>query len=272
MRMDLLREMLTDAADMALAPVVQERVTRVRDHRPWLMPPRSWVMAQSWFDLLFAHWRVSPEDLLPVMPPQLTLDTRDEHAWVGITPFQVRNLRLRPTMPVPLLSTFPELNVRTYVSCGGKPGIYFFSLDAGSLPAVFAARHAYRLPYFHAQASIRRERPWIHYVSERKGPEPDAPPATFAARYRGIGRRSAPLKGSLEHWLTERYCLYTLDERQRVLRADIHHPPWPLQAAQAEIDTNTMTAQIGLDLRGEPLLHYSSRQDVVFWTLGPAVD
>jgi uncharacterized protein YqjF (DUF2071 family) len=229
------------------------------------------MMAQSWIDLLFAHWSVSPEELLPVLPPQLTLDTREGRAWLGVTPFQVRNLRLRPTMPVPFLSTFPELNVRTYVIFGGKPGIYFFSLDAGSAVAVFAARRAYRLPYFHARASIRRERPWIHYVSERTGPECDAPPAAFAARYRGVGRRSPPPEASLEHWLTERYCLYTLDERQRVLRADIHHPPWPLHAAQADIDVNTMTAQIGLDVRGEPLLHYSPRQDGVFWTLEPAV-
>ena len=262
-----LRQTLRDAADMALAPVVQERVAGIREHRPWPMPARSWVMAQSWIDLLFAHWSVPPERLLPVVPPQLTLDTREGRAWIAVTPFEVRNLRLRPTMPVPLLSSFPELNVRTYVVFGGKPGIYFFSLDAGSAPAVAAARRAYRLPYFKAQASIRREAPWIHYVSERSGPESDVPPAAFAARYRGIGAPAPPSGDSLEHWLTERYCLYTLDERQRVLRAEIHHPPWPLQPAEAEVDINTMTAQIGLELGGEPLLHYSSRQDVVFWTL-----
>src|SRR5204862_5669159 len=125
--------------DMALSPIVHERVTGVRDHRVWLMPPRSWVMGQSWIDLLFAHWSVSPEELLPVLPPQLTLDTWDGHAWVGVTPFQVRNLRLRPTMPAPFLSAFPEINVRTYVVFDGRPGIYFFSLDAGSAPAVLAA-------------------------------------------------------------------------------------------------------------------------------------
>jgi uncharacterized protein YqjF (DUF2071 family) len=267
-----LTQMLREAADMALASIVQERVTAVRDHRPWRMPARSWLMAQSWSDLLFAHWSVPPEELLPVVPPQLNVDARDGRAWIGITPFEVRNLRLRPTPPVPLLSRFPELNVRTYVVVDDKPGIYFFSLDAGSAAAVAAARRAYRLPYFHADASIGRDGQWVRYVAERTGPESDAPPAAFAARYRGIGSPASPPGGSLEHWLTERYCLYTLDERQRVLRADIHHPPWSLQAAEAQIDINTMTAQIGFELQGEPLLHYSRRQEVVFWTLDAAAD
>jgi uncharacterized protein YqjF (DUF2071 family) len=262
---------IANALDLLASPVVHERVTRVRAHRPWPLPERSWTMAQTWTDLLFAHWAVAPESLRRVLPQQLPLDTFDGQAWIGVTPFGVRNLRLRPAPPVPCLSAFPEINVRTYVTVGGKPGIYFFSLDAGSSLAVTAARRAYRLPYFRAQMSIVRDEDHIHFMSRRTGQ--DAPArAEFRGRYRPVGDTFIPPSGSLDHWLTERYCLYTFDERRRILRADIHHPPWPLQRADADIDVNTMTTEIAMDLRGEPLLHYARRQDVVFWTLQPCAD
>jgi uncharacterized protein len=200
-----------------------------------------------------------------VMPPQLEPDTFKGSAWIAITPFEVRNLCLRATWPLPKISRFAEINVRTYVSLGGRPGIYFFSLDAASWPAVAAARHFYRLPYHRARMRIDRDAAEIHYRSERVRSE-EVPAAAFAASYRPVAEPTPAPAGSLEHWLTERYCLYTLDERQHVLRAEIHHPPWPLQPAEAEIVRNSMTDQIGVGLRGSPLLHYSARQDVIFWS------
>ncbi|MFL5883534.1 MAG: YqjF family protein [Thermoleophilaceae bacterium] len=255
-----------DSLDLLAAPVVQTRTTRVRDHRPWPMPRRPWVMAQTWVDLLFAHWSVEPAAVEDVVPSQLPLDTFDGRAWVGVTPFAVRNLRLALTFPVPFLSAFPEINVRTYVTVDGKPGIYFFSLDAGSRLAVAAARRMYRVPYFRARMQIERGADGVDYASERVEEEV-APEAAFRGRYRPAGETFEARAGTLEHFLTERYCLYTLDGRARVLRGDIHHPPWQLQPAEAEIDANTMGVEAGLDLAGEPLLHYSRRQDVVFWNL-----
>lgn len=223
-------------------------------------------MGQTWRDLLFAHWNVPPETLEQVVPRNLPLDTRDGKAWVGVTPFAVRDLRLRLTFPVPFVSAFPEINVRTYVKVGDKPGIYFFSLDADSALAVATARRFYRLPYFRSEAAIERTGGRIRYQSARTSR--DAPrPADFRASYWPVGETFQAPPGSREHWLTERYCLYTLDDRGRVLRADIHHPPWALQTANAEIDTNTMGAELGLELEGEPLLHYARWQDVVFWNL-----
>jgi uncharacterized protein YqjF (DUF2071 family) len=266
------RKVLDRAIDLAVAPAVQENVTRVGRHRPWPMPGRSWVMAQTWVDLLFAHWRVAPELLSRLVPPQLPLDTFEGSAWVGITPFEVRNLRLRPTLPLPALSSFPEINVRTYVTVAGKPGIYFFSLDADSAWAVAAARRLYRLPYFRARMAIERPGRTVSYRSERRLAGRSAPAPSFRATYRPLraaDRRGAPNHASdpLASWLTERYCLYTLDDRLRVLRGEIHHPLWPLEAAEAEIEHNTMAEPLGLDLRGPPLLHYARRQDVVFWSL-----
>jgi len=223
-------------------------------------------MGQTWTDLLFAHWSVAPETLAGVVPEQLALDTYDGRAWIGVTPFAVRNLRVRLTLPVPSISTFPEINVRTYVSVDNKPGIFFFSLDADSHAAVSAARRLYRLPYFHSRIAIARDGPEVRYDATRA--DADAPAdASFRGSYRPVGARFQPPVGTLAHWLLERYCLYTLDDQQRVRRAEIHHPRWPVQRAQATIETNTMAAELGLALEDDPLLHYARRQDVVFWAL-----
>jgi uncharacterized protein YqjF (DUF2071 family) len=235
-------------------------------HRPWPLPGGHWLMGQTWVNLLFAHWRVPEEALRAVVPPQLPIDTYDGSAWLGVTPFYVRGLRLRATLPAPVLSDFPELNVRTYVSVEGKPGIYFLSLDADSWAAVATARRTHRLPYFRSQIEMRQDKEGtIGYDLLRTSQ--DGPPAYFKGRYGGAGERLPIREGSLERWLTERYCLYTLDREQRIQRGNIHHPPWPLQEGWAEIETNTMAMPFGIELEGEPLLHFSARQDVVIWPL-----
>jgi len=166
-----------------------------------------------------------------------------------------------------LVSRFPEVNVRTYVTVGGKPGIYFFSLDASSRLAVSGARRTYRLPYFRSRMSLIESKGVFHMRSSRVSS--DGSSAELDCVYAAIGDELPNREGSLERWLAERYCLYTLDERAAVQRGEIHHPPWPLQAARAEIELNTMAAGIGLPLEEEPLLHYSGRQDVVLWTIEP---
>ena len=222
-------------------------------------------MGQTWESLLFAHWRVPEEAVRRLVPAALQVDVRDGSAWLGVTPFRVAGLRLRGTLPLPRVSSFLELNVRTYVTAEDKPGIWFFSLDAESQLAVEAARRAYRLPYHRARMSAARRGEWIAYESARVGG--DSEPHVFSARYRPDGEAFRADPGSLEEFLTERYCLYAVDGRGRLCRADIHHPPWPLQPAEARIELNTM-APSGLDLPDEPpLLHFAERQDVVIWPL-----
>jgi uncharacterized protein YqjF (DUF2071 family) len=246
----------------------QGRVITETAHRPWPLPAQRWTMAQTWSDLLFAHWPVDERSLRALLPEPLAIDTFDGTAWLGITPFEVSGLRLRGTPPLPRFSRFPELNVRTYASFGGKPGIWFFSLDAGSAAAVAGARRTYRLPYHHADVAITRSGQRLRYASVRTSS--DGPPAALRAEYAPTGVPQAAVAGTLEHWLTERYCLYTLDERQRPMRAEIHHPPWPLQPAIATFEANTMPPA-GVDPPDqEPLLHFARRQDVVIWPLRPA--
>lgn len=263
---------IADGADAVVAALPgaarRQRASLVAvDHRPWPLPDAPWVMGQTWVDLLFCHWRVDVAELAPHVPASLPLDTFDGAAWLSVTPFEVQGTRLRGTLPPPVLSRFPELNVRTYATIGGRAGIHFLSLDAGSRPAVAAARLAYRLPYFPARMTIERCADGLAFGSRRTG----GPIAEFEATYAPAGPVFAAAPGTLEHFLTERYCLYTLSPRGRVLSADIHHRPWPLQPAAATLHRNTMTAPAGLALpRVEPLLHFAARLDVVVWSLRPA--
>jgi uncharacterized protein YqjF (DUF2071 family) len=222
-------------------------------------------MAQTWDDLLFAHWRVSPEALRPLVPAALEIDLFQDHAWLGVVPFRLTGLRLRGMLPLPRFSTFPEINVRTYVTHEDKPGVWFFSLDADSRLAVELAPRMYRLPYFRARMSVTRSGEFVEYTSTRIGSHR---PFAFSGPCRPIGSVFASAAGSPEHFLTDRYCLYAAHGGQ-LFRAEIHHRPWPLQRAEAAIELNTM-APDGIDLPGEePLLHFSARQDAIFWPLEP---
>ena len=223
-------------------------------------------MGQTWHDLLFAHWAVDPAVLRPAVHPSVPIDTWKGKAYIGVTPFGVRGLHGRGLPPLPGGASFPELNVRTYSTVDGRPGIWFLSLDATNWPAVFAARRAYRLPYFRSRMAMRIDGDRVWYRSERAY----GPPAAFEATYGPTGRARAPAPGSLEHWLAERYCLYTVDARGDILRADIHHPPWPVAPAAGTIAYNTMLDHYGIDLPGEPLMHFARRQDVLVWSLVPA--
>jgi uncharacterized protein len=233
-------------------------------HRPWPLPSTPWIMTQSWHDLLFAHWPVSVDLLRSRIPAGIEVELFEGQAWLGIVPFHMTNVAPRFVPALPFVSAFPEMNVRTYVRVGDKPGIYFFSLDAANPLAVGVARTMFHLPYFNATMEVREEHLEIHYRSQRV----DAPPAEFAATYRPTGPAHHAVPGTLEYFLTERYCLYTLDQDFHLYRLDIHHLPWPLQQATATIETNTMADAAGLRLPSmAPLLHFSKRQDMLAWPL-----
>jgi uncharacterized protein len=231
-----------------------------RAHRPWSMPDRAWVMTQTWHDLLFAHWRVPVGTLRAIVPSVFPIDTFNGDAWLAVVPFHMSNVGPRFAPSLPWISAFPELNVRTYVRVDDKPGVYFFSLDASSAAAVATARALLHLPYFTAEMSVTVGRT-IEYRSRRTS----APATEFRASYQPSEPPAAPVPGSLEWFLTERYCLYAIDHLKHPYRLEIHHPPWPLQRATADITVNTMTAPIDIALEGPPLLHFSGRQDVVCW-------
>ncbi len=228
------------------------------------MPEGRWIGHMTWSDLLFAHWPVAARELRAWVPGAMEIDEFDGSAWLGVVPFEMTNMYVRGLPPLPGLSRTLELNVRTYVLVDGAPGVYFFSLDAASWPAVIGARMVYHLNYLHARMSIERRGDRVGYASRRihRG----AAPAEFRAEYRAVGSPYISAPGSLEYFLTERYSLFADDRKGRLYRADIHHDRWPLQCAEASFELNTMAAPIGLELPSSaPLLHFAKELDVRVW-------
>jgi uncharacterized protein YqjF (DUF2071 family) len=226
-------------------------------------------MTQRWNDLLFAHWPVAAAEMAAKLPAGLQVDTFQGSAWLGVVPFWMDRVKVRGVPLVPGLGNFPDLNLRTYVRdpYTGARGVYFFSLDASSLLAVAAARVFFHMPYHWAEMSLeqRTEREFSFYsrrLLTRK-------PVMFSARYRGLGptRRLAEIRaGSLEYFLTERTCLFTCNRAGQPVRANLHHVPWPLEEAEAEIERNDLAESIGIQLTNqEPVLHYSRRLALYIW-------
>jgi hypothetical protein len=231
-------------------------------HRPWPLAETPWVMTQTWHDLLFAHWRIDRSVLRSKVPPPFELDLFDGEAWIGIVPFRMTNVGPRGVPSLPWVSEFPELNVRTYVRVGDRPGVYFFSLDAGSAIAVRAARLLLNLPYHAALMNVTAKGSDIAYESRRV----NNAQAELRADYRPVGTAFEPVEGSLEYFLTERYCLYHVTRHGTAYRLEIHHPLWRLHHAEAEIVRNGMAAASDLTLDdAAPLLHFVKRQDMVAW-------
>jgi uncharacterized protein YqjF (DUF2071 family) len=236
-----------------------------QDHRPWPLPQVGWTWRQSWRDLLFMHWPVPAGALRHLVPDRLELQERDGTAWLGVVPFRMAGVMRRPLPDMPWVSAFPELNVRTYVVLDGKPGVWFLSLDAANRLAVWAARRFFHLPYYLAEMSLSEGPDGIRYRSSREGAE-------LRATYRATSEPYRARAGSLEHWLTERYCLYAQAPDGSIWRNDVHHHPWPLQSAEATIEHNTFLAAHGLAIREAPaFLHFARRLDVVVWNAERAV-
>ncbi|MBP1990352.1 YqjF family protein [Paenibacillus eucommiae] len=237
------------------------------DHRPYQLPKGHWVMKQSWHDLLFAHWPVQASELLPLIPEGLELELWEGKPWISIVPFRMSGIRLRGIPPIPFTSRFPELNVRTYVTCKGKQGVYFFSLEASSRLAVEAARAFFHLPYMNAQISVKQEGQFIRYSSKRTDRRGN--PALFSGSYRAITPEVfTAAQGTLLQWLTERYCLYASNNSGELFIGEIHHLPWGLQQAELYTDVNTMAGSHGIVLpEVEPLLTFTKRLEVLIWPI-----
>jgi uncharacterized protein YqjF (DUF2071 family) len=235
----------------------------VVDHRPWPVPDRAWAGRMRWSDLAFLHWPLATNVLRPLIPAALEIDTFDGQGWIGIVPFRMEGVRTRWLPPLPTTYTFPELNVRTYVRSGGYAGVWFFSLDAASALAVRGARWAFNLPYFDADITVASTGEAIEYRSRRV--HRDAPPAELRGSYRPAGGIYQAVPGTRDHFLVERYCLFT--EIQGVInRLDIHHKPWPLQPATALIEMNTMASAAGIELPDvAPLAHFARSLEVLAW-------
>lgn len=237
--------------------------------KPRPFPAGRWAMTQRWNDLLFAHWRVEATQISALLPEGLVVDTFDSSAWLGIVPFWMDRIKVRGIPTIPGARSFPELNMRTYVRDlrTNTPGVYFFSLDGANLFGVIAARSFYHLPYYWAQMRIKDQgNQEFAFQSRRRFA---GKPVVFKARYRGLGptaRLAESRLGTLEYFLTERYCLFTHTRLGQLVRANVHHVPWPLEDARAEIERNDLPASIGIQIAPQqPVLHYSRRLAIYMW-------
>lgn len=218
---------------------------------------------QDWHHLLFLHWGVSADQMRELLPPGLELDLFQGNAYVGLIPFTIRNSRPSFSPPMPFLSDFHEVNVRTYVRHNGRPGVFFFSLDAASRSAVMVARAAYRLPYHFAQMSVDFDEPnrRIDYHSERRWPRPI--PASCSIRYHlpeAPARPASP--GTIEHFLVERYTLFTYSGG-RLYEAMVEHQPYIIQRAEIErIEETLVWAAKVRKFEQAPLVHYAREVNV----------
>jgi uncharacterized protein len=223
------------------------------------------LIHQSWGKLLFIHWAIDAELLRPLIPSQLSIDTFDGKAWIGVVPFTMWGIRASFLPPIPGISAFHELNVRTYVQYNGVPGVWFFSLDAANSLAVWGARQFYHLPYFNAEMSLEQQENTIRYSSKRHDARGAAAELNTAWTIGEPLARARP--GSIEFFLTERYCLYSY-HRDRLYRSRIFHQPWPLRTAVLDSYQSTMIESLRLTTpKGEPLLHYAESIAVGIWPL-----
>ena len=205
--------------------------------------------------------------LRPLVPKRLEIDTHEGRAYLGLVPFTMTGVRPVWSPALPGLSSFHEVNVRTYVHLEGRdPGVFFLSLDASSRVAVLIARSTYSLPYRFARMSLRRGPAGeVAYASERCWPGPK--PAACSMRYWPAGPAGPAVPGTLEYFLAERYVLYT-ERRGRLVRGRVHHSPYPLQAAGlADLD-ECLVAAAGVHRGNEaPLAHYAKGVSVELFPL-----
>ena len=223
-------------------------------------PRGPWIMGQRWEDLLFISWPVPVEAVRPFVAPSVEVDTFDGSAWVSAVPFWMERAHFRGLPPIPFISSFPEVNVRTYVRQGDHAGVWFLSLDTESQVNVFLARHAFHLPYFFAHVEMERGGREIAFRSSRTGGE-----AAFDVTYRGLGDERVTAEGTLEHFLTERYSM-VCERDGDVYRGDIQHAPWRVQQASWTSRSMDVVAAAGVAVPPtEPAVFYAQATDVALW-------
>jgi hypothetical protein len=242
------------------------------EHRPWLPPNSQWLISQSWNDLLFAHFAIDPPTLRRLVPDALTLDLYDGVAWLTVSPCCTSHLRPSGIPPLPGFSFFPQVNLRTYVTLQGKPGVLYFSVDAANLSVVWFARTFFRMQFWHAAIQISgatiQARPSqdqsIYFRSSRLNSRATQP-SKLDVVYAPEGNPWRARRGSLDEFLTERYCVYSWN-RRTYYRTEVHHQPWPLQRASVEIRANSIANSLGLALPAKPdLCHFSRSLKMLAW-------
>lgn len=250
------------SAPRSVAKTRYDGVAHLREVSPIPTPPGRWIMGQRWEELLFCSWPVPPSAVRPLVPAGLDIDTAEGSAWVSVVPMWMEDAHFRGLPPLPFISTFPEVNLRTYVRAGGYAGVWFLSLDTQSHINVWIARYGFHLPYFYAKVSLERPPGGFHFRSSRprRGGDLDV-------RYFPRGETRLPKEGTLEYFLTERYSMFCSLRKGRLYRGDIQHKVWQLQDVEMELRSSTLLPAMGVNVSagGDPVAFFSASTDVVLW-------
>lgn len=249
-------------------------------------PPGRPIVRMAWRDLLFLHWPVDANTVQRLLPAGLEIDTYDGSAWVGLIPFRMPVVRAFG-LTIPGAGSVLECNVRTYVRCGIETGVWFFSLDANSISAVYSARTIFRLNYRHSRISTNRDSDRFEYVVERRDHHRRSHIGQRSARSSNGGDSQQPAMrcvwdigaampsakpGELEHFLTERYALFTIGRGGRLLVSRIHHESWRLREARIVELNDSLIEAAGVDIGGarasEPTAFHCDAVDALAWRLG----
>jgi uncharacterized protein YqjF (DUF2071 family) len=229
------------------------------------MPYEKWIMKQSWKNVFFIHLPVSAPSLRPHIPSCLDLDVYEGEPWISLVLFTIEGIYLKG-IPFSVVSAFPEINVRTYISYNKRPGVFFLSLDAKHWATYTIAKKWYHLPYYESQISVKQTNQFTSYNSIRK--DRKVVPAEFKGTLKSLSETFYSKQNSLEYWLTERYYLYSSNQGKDAFRAKIHHEPWQLQEAKAEINANTLISSMNiLPLNEDPIVHFSTGTNVLISNL-----
>ncbi|MCJ8008320.1 YqjF family protein [Lederbergia wuyishanensis] len=239
-------------------------VMKETGHRPYPLPSKYWLMRQRWSDVLFMHLPIQPEKLQPYIPSPIEIDIFDGTAWLGVIVFNISGIYPRGFHNVSIRPAFPEINLRTYVKCNNKPGIYFLSLDVDDWTSYTLAKKWLHVPYYPAKISFQKNRQSFHFESVRNRESPIICKGSYTPK----SEIFFPKKMTLDHWLTERYCFFSQDQRSNMYCLDIHHQPWPLQKADAVVHTNDLFNPFHFDITNEsPIFHYSQGLDALIWNI-----
>lgn len=235
------------------------------DRRPWPVPDGPHLMELTWNNILLLHRPIEKGRLVDLIPQGLELQTYDGAAWISIVALHMTGVHMKGMPSVPFASEFLQLNVRTYVQAGYKPGIFIFSSDVSNPLVMVAEKQLFHVPSHFAEMTHQSDAGLNLFSSKRY--ESGGSSAEFSVSYGPVSPVYAAEKGSLDQWLVERYCQYAVGPQGKLYRSEIHHFPWPLQRADALTGENNLALPNGSEFpkKGVTLCHFAHRLDVMLW-------
>jgi len=223
------------------------------DNRQFPLPQKKWKYFQEWHHTIFLHWEIPVYYIEEFIPNTIKLDTFNNMAWISLVAFDVENMRMRNLLPIPYISNFHEINVRTYVIKDGIPGIYMFSIETNKIIDVLFTRLFVGLPYQKSDIKWTQKR----LISKNTD--------SYQRLDINIGK-TKPLteKTALDFWLTERHALYEASNN-KLHRFDIHHKEWDLQ--NLDVTINDILYDTGkYSLTNFPdKIQYADKIEVLLW-------